>query len=73
MSRIVVLGGAGIIGQAIAQDMADDVAEVVIADLNLAAAEEVAHQLGKGCVAERVDVTQPEQLCRILLRVCSNS
>ncbi len=38
MSRIVVLGGAGIIGSAIAQDLAEDVAEVVIADLDLAEA-----------------------------------
>jgi saccharopine dehydrogenase-like NADP-dependent oxidoreductase len=75
MSRIVVLGGAGIIGQAIAQDLAEDVAEVVIADLNLAAAEEVAHQLGRGCVAERMDVTQPEQLDSALFGAdaCINS
>lgn len=75
MSRIVVLGGAGIIGQAIAQDLAEDVAEVVIADLNLAAAEEVAHQLGRGCVAERVDVTQPGELDSTLFGAdaCINS
>ena len=51
MSRIVVLGGAGIIGQAIAQDLAEDVPEVVVADLDLGAAQKVADRLGRGCVA----------------------
>jgi len=75
MSRIVVLGGAGIIGRAIAQDLAEDVDEVVIADLDLAAAEEVTHQLGRGCVAERVDVTQPGELDSVLFGAdaCINS
>ena len=32
MSRIVVLGAAGIIGQAIAQDLVEDVDEVIVAE-----------------------------------------
>ena len=37
--RIVVLGGAGIIGKVIARDLLQDVDEVVIADLDLQAAQ----------------------------------
>jgi len=38
MSRILVLSGAGIIGRAITQDLARDVAEVIVADLEVAGA-----------------------------------
>ncbi|MGB3716808.1 MAG: SDR family NAD(P)-dependent oxidoreductase [Candidatus Promineifilaceae bacterium] len=75
MSRIIVLGGAGIIGSAIAQDLAEDVAEVVIADLDLAEAAKVADKIGQGCVAEQVDVTNPERLDAVLsgADACINS
>ena len=46
MSRIVVLGDAGIIGKAIVQDLVEDVEEVIIADLILSQAEEAAERLG---------------------------
>ncbi|MFN2188408.1 MAG: saccharopine dehydrogenase family protein [Candidatus Promineifilaceae bacterium] len=75
MSRIVVLGGAGIIGRAIAQDLADDVAEVVVADLDFDGAAKVAGELGKGCVPQQVDVTNPEDLDDLLngAGACVNS
>jgi saccharopine dehydrogenase-like NADP-dependent oxidoreductase len=75
MSRIVVLGAAGIIGQAIVKDLAEDVAEVIVADLDLAAAERVAQEVGRGCLAEYVDVTNPEQLNKVLFGAdaCINS
>jgi len=75
MSRIIVLGGAGIIGQAIVQDLADDVAEVVVADLNLAQAAKVANEIGRGCAAQQVDVTKPKELDALLdgADACINS
>lgn len=75
MSRIVVLGGAGIIGRAIAQDLAEDVSTVVIADLDLAGAQKVAEQIGRGCLAQQVDVTRAEQLDNLLAGAdaCINS
>lgn len=75
MVRIVVLGGAGIIGQAIVQDLAEDVEEVIIADLDLSQAEALADKIGQGTVAQRVDVTIPEQLDAVLsgANACINS
>ena len=58
--RIVVLGGAGIIGRAIARDLADDreVKEIVIADLDLDGARRVAEGLKRpGATAVKADVT----------------
>ena len=66
MYRIVVLGGAGTIGKAIVQDLAEDVEEVIIADLNFPLAEEATEEIGRGCVARRVDAAKPEQLSSVL-------
>jgi lysine 6-dehydrogenase len=58
--RIVVLGGAGIIGRTIARDLAEDrdVSEIVIADLDLDGARKIAAGLGRpGVTAVRSDVT----------------
>ncbi len=75
MSRIIVLGGAGIIGQAIVQDLAEDVDQVIIADLDLSQAKVVAGKIGQGCVAQEVDATNPEQLDAVLsgADACINS
>jgi lysine 6-dehydrogenase len=57
--RIVVLGGAGIIGRAIARDLADDreVAEIVVADLDIDGARKVAEGLRRsGVTAVKADV-----------------
>ncbi|MEE9464247.1 MAG: saccharopine dehydrogenase NADP-binding domain-containing protein [Candidatus Neomarinimicrobiota bacterium] len=66
MTRIVVLGAAGIIGRAITQDLAQDGTEIIVADLDLAAARKLAGRFGPGCVAKYVDVTEPELLDEVL-------
>ncbi len=75
MSRIVVLGGAGIIGQAIAVDLAEDIAEVIVADMNEVGAQQAAEKAGGGSIACRVDVTDPESLDSVLqgAGACINS
>lgn len=55
--RIVVLGGAGIIGRVIALDLARDDLDLLIADRDLAGAERTAQQVGKRARAVQVDVT----------------
>jgi len=67
--RIVVLGGAGIIGRAIARDLADDreVKEIVLADLDLDGARKVAEGLGRtGATAVKADVTDHAGLVALL-------
>ena len=67
--RIVVLGGAGIIGCTIARDLADDreVREIVIADLDLDGARKLADGLGRpGVTAVKADVTDPAALVALI-------
>src|SRR2546422_11045645 len=67
--RIVVLGGAGIIGRAIARDLADDreVKEIVLADLDVEGARKVAGGLGRpGVVAVKADVTDHAALVNLV-------
>jgi len=67
--RIVVLGGAGIIGRAIARDLADDreIKEIVLADLDLDGARKVAEGLGRpGATAVKADVTDHAGLVALL-------
>lgn len=67
--RIVILGGAGIIGRAIAKDLAEDrgVGEIVVADLDLDGAKKVASELNRpGVTAERIDVSDNAQLVRLI-------
>src|SRR5437867_4372251 len=67
--RIVVLGGAGIIGRAIARDLADDreVKEIVLADLDVDGARKVAVGLGRpGVVAVKADVTDHGALVNLV-------
>ncbi len=67
--RIVVLGGAGIIGRAIVRDLADDreVKEIVVADLDLEGARKLAAGLGRpGATAVRADVTDHAALVGLL-------
>lgn len=73
--RIVVLGGAGIVGRVIALDLARDDLELVIADRDLAGAERTVGQLGKNARAAQVDVTDAEGLAQLLrgAAVCVNS
>lgn len=67
--RIVVLGGAGIIGRAIARDLASDpeVREIVVADLDVEGARRTAAACGRpGVVATGVDVTDRAALVALL-------
>ncbi|MFD1797291.1 SDR family oxidoreductase [Paracoccus aurantiacus] len=61
----IVTGAAGDIGGAIAQRLQADHDAVVIADLDLAAAEAVARDLGTDCIAVELDVTDPESCARL--------
>jgi saccharopine dehydrogenase-like NADP-dependent oxidoreductase len=73
--RIVILGGAGTIGRVIALDLVQDVASVVLADLNLRGAEEVAAEVGGSAQAVGVDLTDGEGLRKVLrgAGACINS
>lgn len=65
--RIVVLGGAGLMGQIVATDLvASGVDEVGIADLNAAAATALAGRLGRGAHAVGIDVTDGGALRELL-------
>jgi saccharopine dehydrogenase-like NADP-dependent oxidoreductase len=67
--RIVVLGGAGIIGRAIGRDLASDrnVKELVLADLDLEGAQKTAASFGRpGVTAVKCDVTDHAALVNLL-------
>ena len=73
--RIVVLGGAGIVGRVIALDLAGDDFGLRIADRDLAGAQRTAELLGTGAEAVGVDVTDANGLAETLsgAAVCINS
>ncbi|MBO2446767.1 SDR family oxidoreductase [Actinomadura barringtoniae] len=60
----VVTGGAGGIGRAICADLAALGARVIVADIDLVAAEEAAKEVGG--VALRVDLTDPDDIDRFI-------
>jgi 2-dehydro-3-deoxy-D-gluconate 5-dehydrogenase len=65
----VIAAGVGGLGQAIALGLADAGADLVVADLNLAAAEEAAEKirtLGREAHAIRLDVSQPEECQKVV-------
>ena len=67
--RIVVLGGAGIIGRSIVRDLADDreVKEIVVADLDVEGARRLAEELKRpGVTAVRADVNDHAGLVALL-------
>ncbi len=67
--KIVVLGGAGAMGQVIARDLAETAAdlEIVIADFNQVKAKELAASLGGGrVVGVFADITKQSQLVEVL-------
>jgi 3-oxoacyl-[acyl-carrier protein] reductase len=55
----IVTGAARGIGRAIAERLAGDGAQVLIADIDEAAATEAAGQIGSGALGHRLDVTDP--------------
>ncbi len=69
--KIILLGGAGIIGKVIARDLAltDDVAEIVVADLNEAGAQATVAKAAPGdsrFKAAAIDVTDQAALVKLL-------
>jgi len=58
----VITGGAGGLGRAMAVRFADEGARVVVADLDLAAAEALAHELPGDALAVRADITNPDDV-----------
>lgn len=64
----LVTGGAGAIGSVVAKGLAGFGAHVVVADVDLEGAEEVAHQIeqsGRKSLAFKVDVSQQEEVERL--------
>jgi saccharopine dehydrogenase-like NADP-dependent oxidoreductase len=71
--KIILLGGAGIIGKVIARDLAltDDVAEIVVADLNEVGAQATVNKAAPGdsrFKAAQIDVTDRAALVALLAR-----
>jgi saccharopine dehydrogenase-like NADP-dependent oxidoreductase len=69
LKKIVVLGGAGAMGQIIVRDLAEsaDIDSVVIADFNLASAEKLKNEIGGVKVsAVFADLTKHDQLVTLL-------
>jgi 3-oxoacyl-[acyl-carrier protein] reductase len=58
----VITGGAGGIGRAMAHRFAAEGARIIVADLDLAAAEALANELPHDALAVLADVTVPEQV-----------
>jgi saccharopine dehydrogenase-like NADP-dependent oxidoreductase len=73
--KIVVLGGGGTIGRVIALALVQDAAEVVLADLDLGAAQKVAAEVGGSSRAVQVDVTDMQAMAKLLegAGACINS
>lgn len=73
--RIVILGGAGIIGKVIARDLVQDVEQVIIADRDEQGAADVAAAVGGGASAAAIDVTRGPELVQLLrgAGACINS
>lgn len=73
--KIVLLGGAGIIGRLIARDLIGTTEQLVIADLDQRSASQLAEELGEPAVARQVDVGDPSSLELLLAGadVCVNA
>lgn len=62
----IITGGAGGLGRAMAVRFAREGARVVIADLDLAAAEELAAELPGDALAVQTDITEPDDVERLV-------
>jgi NAD(P)-dependent dehydrogenase (short-subunit alcohol dehydrogenase family) len=68
----VVTGGAHGIGRAVAHRLAADGARVAVVDVDVAAADELAGQLGDGHLAHGTDVADPEAVAAAFGRVAAD-
>ncbi|MCA0205706.1 SDR family NAD(P)-dependent oxidoreductase [Pararhodobacter sp.] len=66
--RVIVTGAGGGLGRAFAQAFAGVGARVIAADINRAGAEETAAQIGEGCIAATLDVTQQASCKAVVAR-----
>lgn len=66
--KIVVLGGAGDMGSRAARALADssEVSELIVADINTRAAEELSDELGDKARAVYINANVPETLVQAL-------
>ena len=67
--KVVVLGGAGLTGRCAVRDLAEsrDVSEIVIADVNLPKAKEIADEIKRGNVsATFADLRKPKDAANVL-------
>ena len=62
----IITGGAGGLGRAMAVRFADEGARVVVADLDLAGAEALAAELPGDALAVRADITDPDDVQRLV-------
>ena len=68
----LVTGGGGGIGTGIVRCLAEEGADVAVVDIDIAAAESVAKdgsRLGRRCIPIRADVSQPEEIDRLVQSV----
>ncbi|NLC45955.1 MAG: saccharopine dehydrogenase [Firmicutes bacterium] len=66
--RVVVLGGAGDMGSRAVRVLAtkEEVTELIIADINIKAAEKLASELGKKVKAVYIDANKPDTLVKVM-------
>lgn len=62
----IVTGGAGLIGKEIAKGLADFGANVVVADINLEAAEQVSRCIGSQVQPEHLDITKEDSIMGLI-------
>ena len=69
--RAIVTGGASGFGEGIVRRFAAEGAKVVIADLNVAAAQALAQALGAGALAHQTDVADPASVAALFETVAT--
>ena len=67
---VVLTGGAGTIGSAIAKVFAREGAHVAVLDLDCKKANKVAKEAGNGAISMVCDVTKPSQIAAVFSKVC---
>jgi len=62
----IVTGGASGFGAAMVERFAEEGARLVVADLNIKGAEQVAHKVGRGAIAVQTDVSQKSEIAEMV-------